>query len=258
MSTKRLIGITVIGFVLIAAVIGSMLLTTFLGRDDDEAILLPDTALAQERPNGTSPEQDTPGIVVVTPETIQAVVSTLGRPETYSRVITIMSFWDGGNAEYIVDVSVSSGVTSLRTTPPAGIEKRIIVTQDNLYIWHYGDDYPFVGRPGAVGDGYRTSDEWQMLVTFEDVLNLDINDIIDAGYTVYSGEDCVFVVYNSPLLGYRREYFISLEHGLVIGAREYDERGELVYSMTAGGITIGEVDPAIFTLPDGTQVQQGG
>jgi hypothetical protein len=259
MSTKRILGIAFFGVLFIVAVIGVMLLTTFLSRDNDE-VQLPDISAPTERPG--EPGTDALNRVEVTRETVQIVVSTLlPRPVTYSRDVLIESFWENGHAAYNINVSVDADFTSLRIIPPVGIEKRIIVTPENLYIWYRGDRAPYIGDHDSSGDEHRTSDEYQMLITFEDILGLDINYIVEADYTIYEGEECIYVVYLSPIFGYTVRYYISIDLGLVIAAEEYDETGELIYRMVAGECIVGEVDPAVFTLPDGTDLRaedQGG
>lgn len=251
MSTKRILGITLFGVVFIGVVIGIMLLTSYLRRER-EIVVLPDVSASVETPGETQP--DTLDRIEVTTETIQAVVSTLSRPAVYRRDIAIESFWDAGRAEYSISVSVSGDLTSLRSIPPAGIEKRIIITPDTLYIWYRGDKTPYTGPVSGAGDGNKTADEWQMLVTYEDVIGMDKGNIIDAGYIEYGGEDCVYVEYLSPLLGNKTICYISLELGLVTGAEEYDGTGKRIYAMTAGNCLIGEVDSAAFILPDGTDL----
>ena len=249
MSQKRIIGITVFGLLFIAAVIGVMLLTSFLGRDSD-TIPLPGTPALMESPGETKP--DTLNRIEVTRETIQANVSMLSRPDTYSRDVVIETFWEGGQAEYSISINVTDGITSLRILPPVGAEKRIIIAEDTLYIWYRGDKTPFIGAVDSSGDGYRTADEWQMLVTYEEILEFDKKDIVDAGYAEYGDDYCIYAEYRSPLLGYTKKYYVSIDIGLVIGAEEYDETGAVVYTMKSGECIIGEADPTAFTLPDGT------
>jgi len=251
MSTKRIVAMSIAGAAVIVAALAFMLLASFLGRDSD-AVRLPDTPVSSEGPRGTTP--DALDLVEVTPDTVQAVVSALSRPVAYSRELVIENLWEGGSATFNISVSVSGGVTSLSALPPIGPVKRIVVTPDTLYIWYDGDRAPFTGDIRSTGEGHRTSDEWQMLVTYEDILVLDKNDIVDAGYTVFGGEDCIYAVYSSPLLGNTRTYYISTELGLVIAAKEYDAGGALIYTMASGECRVGEADPAAFTLPDGTSL----
>jgi len=254
MSTKRILVITVIGVLIIVAALSLMLLTPYLSRESD-SIRLPDTPPATERPNGTG--TDALDRVEVNKDTIQAVITTIERPDTYNRDIVIESFWEGGEVTYDISVSVVDGITSLRVLPPSGVDKRIIVTPDTLYIWYRGDRSPFIGETNSAGDGSRAADEWQMLITYEDVLRLDKNDMISAGYTEYEGVVCVYAEYRSQLLGNTMTYYISLDLGLVVAAEEYDRDGALIYSMKAGDCAIGEADPAAFILPDGTNLIEG-
>ena len=253
MSTKRIMIMTVIGITIIAAALSVILLTSYLNRDVVE-VALPDTPVATEPAAGDG--TDALDRVEVNRDTVQAVVSSFVRPESYSRDVWIESFWESGQAAYSINVSVAGGMTSLRAVPQIGAEKRIIVTPDALYIWYKGDKQPFIGSAGSAGDDSRDADEWQMMITYEDILELNKYDIIDAGYTQYDGADCVFAVYLSPMLGNTTTYFVSLGLGLVIAADEHDKAGTLIYSMRAGQCAIGEVDPEAFILPDGSDLRQ--
>ena len=248
MSTKRILGITVFGVLFIAAVIGIMLIASYIRRDNN-AIPLPDTQTPAFPSRETEP--DTLDRVEVNRENIQEVVSSLSRPETYSRDVIIETFWEGGQAEYKITAGTARGVTSLRIVPPEGPEKRIIVTPDTFYIWYYGDRTPYIGLMDDADGGLKAVDEWQMLISYEDLLELDKEDIVDAGYTEFGREYCIYAEYRSPLLGYTQKYYASIDLGLIIGAEEYDETGALVYRMTSSECTIDEVDLSEFTLPDG-------
>jgi len=253
MSTKRIMIITVIGITIIAAALSVILLISYLNREVVE-VALPDTPVATEPTAGNG--TDALGRVEVNRDTVQAVVSSFARPDSYSRDVWIESYWESGQAVYNIKVSVADGMTSLLAVPQIGAEKRIIVTPDALYIWYKGDRQPFIGGAGSAGDDSREADEWQMMITYEDILELNKYDIIDAGYTQYDGADCVFAVYLSPMLGNTTTYFVSLGLGLVIAADEHDKAGTLIYSMRAGQCAIGEVDPEAFILPDGSDLRQ--
>ncbi|MCL2402262.1 MAG: hypothetical protein FWC90_06425 [Oscillospiraceae bacterium] len=250
MSTKRILGIAVFGAIFCAVAIGIMLITMFF-RGDSVAFELPEMAQpAVQTPNAGD---DNLIHVGVTPETVQAVIGeTLSRPETYSRDITIESFWeDGGRAVTNIRTSVTGGATSLIVHLPDGAERRIIVAQDRLYIW-YGGDSVFYEGPLSGGD--RAADEWQMLPTYEDVLLLSTEDIIYAGFTTFNGDDAIYVVYRSPLFGFIRRYYISIELGLLIGVEAFDETGTRIYRMTAGSTMVGDADSSAFILPNGDSV----
>jgi len=251
MSTKRILGISVFGLLVIAVSIGLMLLFSNLERETDP-VRLPETPVTE----GTqqAPQPDPLDRVEVTKENVQAVISTLERPGTYSRNIRIESYWDGGYAWYAISAAVRDGMTSLRIHPYTGTEKRIIITPDKLYIWYRGDVSPYTGDPESNGDEIRAADEWQMMITYEDLLKADKRLIIDAGYIEYNGEESIFAVYRSPALGYTTTCYISIEHGLVTAAEEHDETGTLVYKMTTDGFVADQTDPFVFVLPNGADL----
>ena len=251
MSTKRVLGITIFGAILIIAAISVMLLSSFVGRDSDP-VRLPVASAPTDGPNGEEP--DALDRVEINRDTIQAVVSTLSRPESFSREVTIEIFWEGGQALNEISVSVRGDMTSIRILPAIGPERRIIVTPEKEYIWYEGDKNPFIRNVDSSGNGYRAADEYQMLLTFEDILMLNSTDISDAGYIEIDGEVSVYAVYYSRALGHLRVYYISLELGLIIAAVEHDKNGALIYRMTAHETIVGNVDLTAFILPDGTDL----
>ena len=254
MSTRRMLFITAFGVLLIAAVVGLMYLPTYLAHDDG-VISLPEPSVPPNGSDAGASDSDALDRIVVSPGTIQPVIATLSRPDVYSRSIQVGIFWeDDGSAEYSFDISVDNRVTALRSVSPQDEEKRMIITEDTVYIWYRDDTAPFSGRVNTADEWYKYADEWQMLVTYEDILSLDAGGILDAGYVERGGEDCLYIVYLTPLLGYTRTYYVSIGLGLVVGAEEYDESGMLVYAMTSGDTIVGEADPAMFILPDGTDV----
>jgi len=252
MSTRRIIGISAFGVLFIAIVIGLMMMTSFSRRD----IGLVPLPTATETPGNSPgrPETDRLDRVEVNSSTVQAVIATLARPEAYSRSITVESLWDGGQAIYTILVSVRDGLTSLRIIPPVGTEKRIIISHDTQYIWYRGEKTPFIGKTGSAGDETRNADEWQMLATYEDILKINKDEITDAEYVQYGGEDCIYIEHLSPLLNYTMKYYISVGLGLVTGAEEYDNTGALIYKMTADECLVGVADLSQFILPDGTEL----
>jgi hypothetical protein len=196
------------------------------------------------------PTQDEIGGIEITRENAQAVVSTLSRLQNYSRTVRVQTFWQGGQADFYFNVTVYGEAASIVSYPQAGAQRHVIIANDRQYIWHSDEYQPFVGNFDALGSAERAADEWQMLVTFEDVLQVHPYDIIDAGHTIFDDVSCIFISYRTPLLGFLRTYYISIEHGLVIAAFEYDQHGFLTYEMRAGAV--GPVDMDAFLLPDGS------
>jgi hypothetical protein len=238
------------GAALIALIIGVSALSSLLFHGPRE-FRLPDVQDSPPQQTDGEPDDSQSGVtrVEVTADNVRDVIRMLRRPESYSRDIMVESFWPGGNAVYNIGVTVMGGVTAMRSSS-GGAVKNIVVTDDKLYIWYGGDASPYVGARDSAGDARRTADEYQMLITYEDILALDRGDIIDAGYVEYAGARRIFVEYSSGVLGYVTRCYISPELGLITAAEEYDGDA-LIYKMTAGACSVGEQGEQAFDLPGG-------
>jgi hypothetical protein len=261
MSSKRMLGIAIAGAILIVSIIvaGVLLLN---GAKDTYEKPLPDVnsiTSPDYQPSGTGTVNNGLKRVEVTTDTVQAVIKTLAldRPESYSRDLTIEKFYNEGmeSKAFTVSTHVYKGVTAVQMKDD-DVDKTVIVTADTLYIWYMNDSEPYKGPLGSPGDGTRTSDEYQMLMYYNEILSLKPEDILKADYIEYSGQDCVFVTYQSGSLGYITTCYISVELGLIIGAEQTDG-ASLIYRMTAGACDLTEPDPALYVLPDGTNVVSG-
>jgi hypothetical protein len=239
------------GVLLIALIAGISAMFSLLSRNRRE-FALPDAQDASAlRTEGAGNEaQSEIQRVRVTTDNVRDVIGSLLRPESYSRDIMIESFWEGGNAVRNISVAVMGGVSSMRSMSGDGV-KNIIVTSDKLYIWYNGDAAPYEGPRYSSGDARRTADEYQMLMTYEDISDLDDADVTDAGYVEYGGSRCIFVEFRAGAFGYITRCYISPELGLIMGAEEYDGDA-LIYKMTTGVCSIGEQDESAFILPDGS------
>ena len=246
MSTKRILGITAFSVLLTAAIIGFMLFDFIFGRDS-YAIPLPQQPIvsAAQQP----PAQHEVDGIEVTRENAQAVISTLSRLHNYSRDVHVTTFWDGGQADFYFSVTIYGEAASIISNSQAFGQRHVIIANGRHYIWHAGETQPFVGYLDSLGGAIRAADEWQMLVTFEDVLQINPDDIIDAGHVLFEDISCIFITYRTPMLGLLRTYYISIEHGLVIAANEYNQNGLLTYEMRADAARYVNMDA--FLLPNG-------
>jgi hypothetical protein len=245
------------GVLFIALLMGISALYSLLLHGQRE-FSLPDAQDSPPQQTGDAEESAHSGarLVTVTSGNVQDVIRRLRRPESYSRDIMVETFWTGGNAVYNIGVTVMGGVSSMRSVTE-GDAKNIVVTGDKLYIWYEGDTAPYEGARGSDGDARRTADEYQMLITYEDILGLGPGGITDAGYVEYGGSRCIFAEFRSGELGYTTRCYISPELGLVMGAEEYDG-DTLIYKMTTGACSVGEQNPQAFALPDGRSALPSG
>jgi hypothetical protein len=209
---------------------------------DTPKVVLPTAPLPTEsvRPE-TSPGGEK--TIDVTPETVQTAIATLTRSDSYSRTVRVETFWPGGSS--VTETSVWVRQTSARLLISGGKnEKNVLIRGDELWIW-YSDSADIYHGPASGA----AADEYQMLLTYEGILDLPVSAITAAGYTEYAGEKCIYAEFVSGELDYTYSCWVSIGTGLLMGAYVCDADGTLIYSMTSGQPDISTPDESIFTLP---------
>lgn len=186
--------------------------------------------------------------VNVTPQTVQRLVDSLERYESYSRTVTVEYFAAGqsvGTAS--AQVWADGGWFRTDLTLSSGLVEHSIVGGDRLWLWYSGEERVYSGPAEDM-----TADLMQRLPSYETVLALDKNSITAAGYESWSGQPCVYVEARTPALGYLERYWISENSGLLMAA-EMEKDGELIYAMSSQEV-VSPLDQTreIFVLPDGT------
>lgn len=240
MSAKRLRFITFSGLVLIVLVLVFGVVFLRLNRLN-VLFTLPDRQAVSPAP-GDGPAGGGK-IVGVTKENVRAVVASLDRPKAYSRTIHIKLHYGSGSTEYTIDSAVGESASLASISGPGG--RRFVLTAgESRYIWYEGDKEYFTANA-------KSADEDQMILTFEDIVALDADAIIDAGTERHNGEVCIFVEYTHGELGYTTRCYVSATSGLLVEAAQYDG-GRLVYEMTSSNLSLSAPDESVFTLPDGT------
>lgn len=194
--------------------------------EDTPSVLLP---AAEEESEPADSAAEGADVLAVTNDNVQAVIATLARAGSYSRVITAETFWEGGSAT--AEFSVWAHGDSLRVETQQGERKKnMILTAGECWIW-YGDDS--AGSYHGTGENsIRDMDEWLGLPTYEDVLEIPVGEIRDSGYCEHAGDACIYVVYASGEMNYVNHVYVSVTTGLVMGAEIYDG-DTLVYRMTS-------------------------
>jgi len=236
----------VLGVVLAAAV----LLALHFGWFDRETarVTLPDTATPV--PAGEPGGDAGLTLAAVTPETVQAVVGTLARPDGYARELRVTDYWDGGSRSWNVRVWQKGGATRIALTPEDGAEdtKNILLLPDgSVSIW-YSEGEVFTS---ALGDA-TLADTLQMIPTYEEILTLDSERIEDAGYVRRGESDLIRVTAREEPTGCLMSYYISTETGLLEAAERYDGE-KLVYRMIAGAAELAAPSDYIF-VPGSTAI----
>lgn len=203
---------------------------------------------ASASPSGSGAGEDVDAVIrlEVTPETVQAVVETLRRPERYTRRITVERLWSGGSGTRSITASVSGKVTRTDGTEPDGRVRHSITDGETTYIWYDAEETYFSGAAGDI-----SADQEQSIPTYENILDLNQTGIVQADYRIFSGEECIFVETAADELGYVQRYWVSVGSGLLIGAERL-QKGETVYRMAAQPVSETLPTAADFVLPDGT------
>lgn len=196
-------------------------------------------------------EQEAPGtvnaIIAVTPDTVQAAIASMERPESYSRTITIEQFWDGGSLSYEVLTSVKGALTRTERTLADGQIRHSVTDGESTWIWYDNADV-YCAAAGTI-----TADLEQMIPTYEEVLELPKQSIKTADFRTLSEINCIYVETEPDEGGCVSRYWISLDIGLLCAAeRLLDE--VTVYRMAALEANLQDPGEEAFVLPNGNSL----
>ena len=246
-NRNRTILVVLIALVIVVAVFSSFGLNLF---GTTPEVRFPDPVPSSGEPEGNQGGQTTDTDrfirVEVTPETVQSVIGTLARPESYYREVSVSTFrGDGTEDTQSSKVLVAGGWTRTETTLPDGRSRMTIVGDGMVYRW-YTYDREAISWPA---DEKAADLEGQRIFTYEDILALDSAAITGAGYEIRGGLSCIYVEIAQDDLGYSNRYWVSVENGLLVEA-EMAEGERVIYRMTTG--TVEPPASSVFALPDGT------
>ena len=204
-------------------------------------VVLPDTSPYA----APSPPEGRGGLVPakVTPETVQAVVATLSRPDGYSRQLEISSFWLGGEAFWQVQVWHKGTNTRIRITPETEgePEKDVLILDREILIRCGDDERVFRSTAGSPA----LTDALQLIPSYEDVLALEPGQIKEAGYVEQDGAWYILVATREDPTGYLLRCYISIETGLLEAAERLDG-GTVIYSMRAQQADLAAPEDEVF------------
>ena len=131
---------------------------------------------------------------------------------------------------------------------PDGSTRISITNGEQTYLWYgYGGDAEVVILPA----GEFSADAEQSIPTYEDILDLPVEEIALADYRPLDVLTCIYVETTADPAGYATRYWVSVENGLLVQAERLLGE-EAVYRMTSLYVDETEYDASRFTLPDGT------
>ncbi len=232
-----------VAFLAVTVLIIAVMLSGTLRRTSH--ITLPSS---EQAPGQAAVTGDALTVVEVTPETVQAAVATLARPQEYRRTVTVEQLWSGGSGTYETAAAVSGGWTRTDRTLTGGRVRHALTDGETTHIWYDQETAVYTAPAGGI-----SADDEQTIPTYEDILDLPPESIAAADYRTISGVNCIYVETAEDPEGYVLRYWVSVDTGLLT-VSERLLNGEPVYRMAA--LALDQDLPAAedFTLPDGTVV----
>ncbi len=212
--------------------------------DTPPVILAP--AQTDAQPGGDPSGEVGLNLAEVTPETVQSVISTLKRADSWSRTVTIEDFWDGGSRSTELSVWTSGGRTRIRYAGSGDI-KNILLLDGRLYIWYDGERGVF--ESDYQETDLAEADAWLRCLTYEELLELPAGEITGAGYAEYADVPCIYAEWHTRNFGYVNRVYVSVSTGLLMGSETYDGE-DLIYRMSSSAPNISDPDENWFSPPD--------
>lgn len=248
---KRTILAVIIALVLVAALLYSFGLNLF---SKTPSLELADPNKSESQATTSSDPNENAGVPVeITPKTVQSVIASLSRYESYYRSLAVSYYWgDGEMGALEVQIWEDGGWARTQVVLGSGIRENSISGEGQIWLW-YDDSNEKLTEPVYEGlsEGSIT-DRMQYIPSYEDVLKLDPSQITQADYLEYAGQPCIYVEAENQKLGYLYRYWISIINGLLT-ATETEKGGVVVYRMESGEVLSPITDQRdAFILPDGT------
>ncbi len=244
MDTKR--SWAAIGFFVVAALLVALMLTHTLHRATRITLPAEEETAAQDPARGDG-EAGELTLVAVTPQTVQAAVATLERPDEYCRAVKVEQYWSGGSGSYEVTVTVQSPWSRTDRTLPDGRTRHTLTDSERAYIWYDSESTVYEAPAGSV-----SADREQTIPTYEDVLALPEGSIRQADYRLLGDETCIYVE-----TGDEEDtlcYWVSTRTGLLAAAERVVD-GKTAYWMESMESELRSPAAGAFALPDGRVLQ---
>ncbi len=197
------------------------------------------------------PGADAQQLVSVTPQTVQNVIATLERTDSYYRELYIEQFWSGSSSSYTVQTWSDQDWSLVRQLLPSNVVRRDLIGPDSAYYWYEGSSH-YETAPNVD----RSADLAQRIPTYETVLELEQSSLVSAGYELKGDIPCIYVQSLDEDSNALKHFWVSVDSGLLVSAELYRE-DTLLYRMSAPNPIQSPCPPnAQFQLPDGTVLHE--
>ncbi|MBE6956598.1 MAG: hypothetical protein E7450_04005 [Ruminococcaceae bacterium] len=241
-QNKRTRVAVLIALIVVLAVLGSFAYSIYSAQTS--GVTLP--AIQPDSSTDLTGDQHAQRIEVST-DTVQAVIASLDRIDSYHRQLTAQTFWDDGSSVTSAQTWVDDGYTYSRVVLPSGAIRYSLSDGATQHYWYSGS-VTYMTAPEST----LNADLSQRIPTYEDVLDLPAERIHDAGYGAYGEHPCIYVETTVDTLGYLERYWVSVDTGLLVAAETV--KGEQVVLSVNATYPVTTPCPSNirFALPDGT------
>lgn len=243
---KKRFNMAAVGFIMLIVLVVGFLMSGSLRRTSHVA--LPDiTQQSAAKPDSSQYGEDAVIKIEIKPTTVQAAIATLERPDSYAQLLVVEWLWESSSVLSPLTAYVYDDLTRIDTIRPDGRTRHVITDGLRTAVWYDDEVSYYMGNAGDV-----SPDQEQSVPTYEDILQMDPQQIAKADYRVFSGENCIFLETVPDEFGIVQRYWVSVAHGLLIGA-EHVENGVTFYRVASQQIAAeSTLSEQLFLLPDGT------
>ena len=225
---------------LVAAIAAFFIIGSSRTTHDTPAISLP-SPVTDDNSSGDSSGENS---AEVTPETVQAALKTLSRINAYSRTFSITTYWEDGSSTSSLQ-QWQKGENMRLSYEQGGSVKNLLLKDGSLSVWY--EDSPQVITVPLGDGGISQADRFSGLITYEELMRVPVEKIINADYQTRQGEPCIYVEYSTDE-HYVNRICVSINSGLLIYAQIF-ENDTLIYQMELQSTELSTPADDVFAPP---------
>ena len=244
MKHRTLFFVFVALFILLVSVIAILFLPNM------SATLI--NTVPEHPPEFRSPDSGKPAdteAIVVDKTNVKNIIAAIKRPEEYFSETRSTISHESGSASFARQKWVKGNLSRIDVFSSVSSQNpsaHYIYTADLIYAWRPGERTPYKTARGS----FEPDDE-QMMMSYEDIISANVNDITTAQLTMYDGVSCIYAEVKNPSNNYTNRYWVSYSTGLLVFGQSLNRDGKVVYSVTATQTDVSPQSMDSFRLPNG-------
>ena len=134
MDKRTLNRITAVFLTLLVLVVAFMLSGSF--RRTTRVVLPQESQQDEQIPGFPGDSTDALTVVSVAPDTVQAAIETLARPEQYRQTVSVQQFWSGESGTVETTAAVLTPWSRLDRQLADGRQRHVLTDGETTYIWY--------------------------------------------------------------------------------------------------------------------------